>query len=238
MASLDSRETSLASVLAEDYAERPYWWDAANPLDGRSPTEERLDAGADVVIVGGGITGTVAALKLARAGAAGDRRRRPGHRRGSGAPQRRFHRPHAEAIGDLAGSPPWRRPRRPRLPRARRRTGLGPRPGRGGGHRLPSPDLRTLHRCEFPGPPEAADRRSGRHAAAAGFSLRAHRRAGACDGDRLGPLRGRRRHPRSRIHSFGTLSSRAGRSCETGGRPLRAAHGGRIYFLRAMATRL
>ncbi len=69
MASLDSRETSLAGVLAEDYAERPYWWDVANPLEGRSHREERLDANADVVIVGGGITGTVAALKLARAGA-------------------------------------------------------------------------------------------------------------------------------------------------------------------------
>jgi glycine/D-amino acid oxidase-like deaminating enzyme len=56
-------------LFAEDYREESYWWSAAPP----QATGDREPFGpgsrADVVIIGGGITGLVAALKLARAGA-------------------------------------------------------------------------------------------------------------------------------------------------------------------------
>ncbi|WP_119420823.1 NAD(P)/FAD-dependent oxidoreductase [Desertibaculum subflavum] len=43
----------------------PYWWDAARPS---RPEPEPLPPRADVVVIGGGITGLVAALDLARGG--------------------------------------------------------------------------------------------------------------------------------------------------------------------------
>lgn len=43
----------------------PYWWDAARP---GLPPVEKLPARADIVVIGGGITGLVAALDLARGG--------------------------------------------------------------------------------------------------------------------------------------------------------------------------
>ena len=58
----------LDAVFAEDYVERPYWWDVAAPVEGTPQSLSRLDGTVDVVIVGAGITGTVAAMKLARAG--------------------------------------------------------------------------------------------------------------------------------------------------------------------------
>src|SRR5690349_5703584 len=54
-----------ATTTAPAASQDPYWWRAAP----RQPTESRaVPKGADVVIVGSGFTGTVAALNLARAG--------------------------------------------------------------------------------------------------------------------------------------------------------------------------
>ena len=44
---------------------RPFWWEAAPPTPGGTTA---LDAEADVVVIGAGFTGLVAALNLARAG--------------------------------------------------------------------------------------------------------------------------------------------------------------------------
>src|SRR5215470_373805 len=57
-----------ASIFAPDFKEMPYWIDAA-----RGPTTPPADppplpAKADVVIVGGGLTGVSAACELARGG--------------------------------------------------------------------------------------------------------------------------------------------------------------------------
>lgn len=55
-------------IFAPDYQERPYWWDAASPQRNTfAPTQ--AEGVFDALIIGGGITGTVAALELARAGA-------------------------------------------------------------------------------------------------------------------------------------------------------------------------
>ncbi|EHK54786.1 NAD(P)/FAD-dependent oxidoreductase [Allomesorhizobium alhagi] len=58
-----------AGLFADDYLEEPYWWSAAplSAADGNT-VPGSLDGKADVVIVGGGITGLVAALHLARSG--------------------------------------------------------------------------------------------------------------------------------------------------------------------------
>jgi glycine/D-amino acid oxidase-like deaminating enzyme len=53
------------SLFAEDFAERPHWWDVAAPEGGE---EGALPPTADVAIVGSGYTALVAALHLARAG--------------------------------------------------------------------------------------------------------------------------------------------------------------------------
>ena len=53
------------SILTPDFSGDPYWWDAA-PL--REPTETALPDRVDVAVVGAGLTGLVAALRLARAG--------------------------------------------------------------------------------------------------------------------------------------------------------------------------
>lgn len=57
------------NILAPDFVEQPYWWDAANPAGDPIMTVPELSGTVDVLIIGGGITGVVAALKLARAGA-------------------------------------------------------------------------------------------------------------------------------------------------------------------------
>ncbi len=57
------------TVFAADYREEPYWWMAAPPDPGCGSDGALDGASADVAIVGGGITGLVAAVRLARAGA-------------------------------------------------------------------------------------------------------------------------------------------------------------------------
>ncbi|CCV10160.1 FAD-binding oxidoreductase [Mesorhizobium sp. STM 4661] len=58
-----------AGLFADDYREEPYWWSAAPLPPASENTELVIPHGkADVVIVGGGITGLVAALQLARSG--------------------------------------------------------------------------------------------------------------------------------------------------------------------------
>ncbi|RWE31481.1 MAG: gamma-Glu-putrescine oxidase, partial [Mesorhizobium sp.] len=49
-----------AELFADDYLEEPYWWSAA-PLPASNENTEPVSLGgrADVVIVGGGITGLV-----------------------------------------------------------------------------------------------------------------------------------------------------------------------------------
>ncbi len=57
-----------SNVFADDYLEQPYWWMAAHP-DGVTATHHLTNRRkADVIIVGSGITGIVAALDLAEAG--------------------------------------------------------------------------------------------------------------------------------------------------------------------------
>jgi glycine/D-amino acid oxidase-like deaminating enzyme len=51
--------------LAADYAPTPYWWD---DVAARDPQIAHPPARADVVVVGGGLTGLAAALELARSG--------------------------------------------------------------------------------------------------------------------------------------------------------------------------
>ncbi len=57
------------AVFAADFREEPYWWTAASPKQGDCIAEVNLPQKTDVAIIGGGITGVVAALDLARAGA-------------------------------------------------------------------------------------------------------------------------------------------------------------------------
>ncbi|WP_051329506.1 NAD(P)/FAD-dependent oxidoreductase [Geminicoccus roseus] len=64
------RKPSLPeTLLADDFREEPYWWAAASPKQGDGSAQADLPRKADVAIIGGGITGMVAALDLARAGA-------------------------------------------------------------------------------------------------------------------------------------------------------------------------
>jgi glycine/D-amino acid oxidase-like deaminating enzyme len=56
-----------AAIFADDFKEAPYWWDALPVAAGR-PAEPSLPGSADVVVVGGGLTGVTAACELARAG--------------------------------------------------------------------------------------------------------------------------------------------------------------------------
>src|SRR5262245_65534621 len=56
---------SMASIGVAGASQDPYWWRAAPR---QAAAERPLPKGADVVIVGSGFTGTVAALHLARAG--------------------------------------------------------------------------------------------------------------------------------------------------------------------------
>ncbi|MBM7331638.1 FAD-binding oxidoreductase [Agrobacterium sp. S2] len=62
-----SMKTRGSEIFAKDFREQPYWWRAASPISdvfsGRVPEK------AEVVIVGGGITGLVTALDLLRGGA-------------------------------------------------------------------------------------------------------------------------------------------------------------------------
>ncbi|MBN9028646.1 MAG: FAD-binding oxidoreductase [Rhizobiales bacterium] len=58
---------SQDAVFAPDFREEPYWWTAAMPEAAQDGAAVLPDA-ADVVVVGAGITGTVAALELARSG--------------------------------------------------------------------------------------------------------------------------------------------------------------------------
>lgn len=55
----------MHDVVTSDFKFRPYWWEAAPPVQHRS---ERLEAAYDVAIVGSGFTGASAAVALARAG--------------------------------------------------------------------------------------------------------------------------------------------------------------------------
>jgi len=55
---------SDTAILAQDFKERPYWWEAAAPAE----AEASLPRAADVVIVGAGLTGVAAACELARGG--------------------------------------------------------------------------------------------------------------------------------------------------------------------------
>jgi glycine/D-amino acid oxidase-like deaminating enzyme len=57
------------ALFAADFCEEPYWWTAASPKQGGGNAEGDLPQKVDVAIIGGGITGIVAALDLARAGA-------------------------------------------------------------------------------------------------------------------------------------------------------------------------
>jgi glycine/D-amino acid oxidase-like deaminating enzyme len=57
---------SDAAILAGDFKEKPYWWEAvARPRDPAPPPPPKR---ADVVIVGGGLTGVAAAWELVRGG--------------------------------------------------------------------------------------------------------------------------------------------------------------------------
>jgi len=58
-----------SAIFAADYREEPYWWEAAHPDAFRAPHGSLEGAKADVVVVGSGVTGVVAALTLARGGA-------------------------------------------------------------------------------------------------------------------------------------------------------------------------
>ncbi|WP_225027905.1 NAD(P)/FAD-dependent oxidoreductase [Xinfangfangia pollutisoli] len=57
------------TVLAPDHREEPYWWMAAPPMPEAEAAPVPPVATADVAIIGGGITGMVAAIHLARGGA-------------------------------------------------------------------------------------------------------------------------------------------------------------------------
>ncbi|MBE2274810.1 MAG: FAD-binding oxidoreductase [Rhodobacteraceae bacterium] len=56
-------------IFAPDYREEPYWWMAAPPSAADAADPNPLPSKAEVVIVGGGITGLSAAIHLARGGA-------------------------------------------------------------------------------------------------------------------------------------------------------------------------
>ena len=62
-----SESSDPGPVLGVNYAEMPYWWCAARPET--SSGAEEVSGTVDVAIVGSGVTGSVAALELARAGA-------------------------------------------------------------------------------------------------------------------------------------------------------------------------
>src|SRR5438874_1202394 len=56
------------TIFAPDFREMPYWIDAAIEPNAPQTDPGRLPATADVVIVGGGLTGVSAAGELARGG--------------------------------------------------------------------------------------------------------------------------------------------------------------------------
>ncbi len=57
-----------SGILSADYREMPYWWMQAAPEEALREAHE-VGGAVDVAIVGAGVTGSVAALKLARGGA-------------------------------------------------------------------------------------------------------------------------------------------------------------------------
>lgn len=57
------------TIFASDHREEPYWWMAAPPSPNDTSGSVLSATKADVVVVGGGITGLVAAIHLARGGA-------------------------------------------------------------------------------------------------------------------------------------------------------------------------
>ncbi|MCF3641988.1 FAD-binding oxidoreductase [Rhizobium sp. TRM95111] len=61
-------ERARRDIFAPDFREEPYWWTAAMPEDTDGAASGYLPAKADVVVVGAGITGIVAAIHLARSG--------------------------------------------------------------------------------------------------------------------------------------------------------------------------
>lgn len=67
MTQIDPVKHARAGIFADDFREEPYWWTAASPL-AESRQAGELPRRVDVVIIGGGITGLVAGLNLARAG--------------------------------------------------------------------------------------------------------------------------------------------------------------------------
>ena len=54
----------MDNILAANFRDTPYWWDAAPPL----PIRATLPVVCDVAIIGSGFTGLRAALALLRAG--------------------------------------------------------------------------------------------------------------------------------------------------------------------------
>ncbi|MCR8548143.1 FAD-binding oxidoreductase [Salipiger sp. P9] len=65
---LPQAQLSGSGIFADDFVAEPYWWMAAPPLDPDATEMPDFSRGTDVAVVGGGITGIVAALHLARAG--------------------------------------------------------------------------------------------------------------------------------------------------------------------------
>ncbi|MGD9508482.1 MAG: NAD(P)/FAD-dependent oxidoreductase [Geminicoccaceae bacterium] len=63
-----SHASSSRGILSESYQEMPYWWVAAPP-DRATEIRQEIGGTVDVAVVGGGVTGSVAALHLARHGA-------------------------------------------------------------------------------------------------------------------------------------------------------------------------
>lgn len=66
---ISNANSRTSAIFAPDYREEPYWWQAAHPEDFKAATDSLEGAKADVLVIGGGITGLVAALTLVRGGA-------------------------------------------------------------------------------------------------------------------------------------------------------------------------
>lgn len=65
----DRQSGEARGLFTADHREEPYWWTAAPPAAFDAPKVDLQGRKADVVVVGGGVTGLVAALTLARGGA-------------------------------------------------------------------------------------------------------------------------------------------------------------------------